>query len=250
MKSIRMTPLFFRRVHKWVGLVIGIQFILWSVSGAMMAMIDMEGVKGPLPSPEGAIPAVALADPASLGIDRVEQFSLRTMDETPVYELRNGPDVLLFDAEAGTPILIDRDLIARRAKTFSSAPINRIEKLPQPNLESRDFAGQVWRVDFNDESNTSAYYSASTAELLVARTDTWRWWDFFWMLHNMDYINRSSFNHPLIVIVAFGALFLSGTGFYLLFKSFTKRDFKWIRKKPGRPQLPRTSSEAARRREE
>ena len=43
MKSIRMTPLFFRRVHKWVGLVIGIQFILWSVSGAMMAMFHLMG---------------------------------------------------------------------------------------------------------------------------------------------------------------------------------------------------------------
>src|SRR3546814_12442686 len=63
------------------------------------------------------------------------------------------------------------------------------------------------------------------------RGDTWRTWDFFWMLHNMDYINRSSFNHPLIIFVAFGALWLSGTGFYLLFKSFSRADFRWLRRR-------------------
>src|SRR3546814_13537349 len=63
------------------------------------------------------------------------------------------------------------------------------------------------------------------------RGDTWRTWDFFWMLHNMDYVNRKSFNHPLIIFVAFGALWLSGTGFYLLFKSFSRADFRWLRRR-------------------
>src|SRR3546814_5888438 len=37
MKSIRLTPLFFRRIHKWVGLILGLQFLLWALSGAVMA---------------------------------------------------------------------------------------------------------------------------------------------------------------------------------------------------------------------
>ena len=48
------------------------------------------------------------------------------------------------------------------------------------------------------------------------------------MLHKMDYVNRTSFKNPLIIFVAFGALWLSFTGFYLLFKSFRRREFKWI----------------------
>ena len=89
----------------------------------------------------------------------------------------------------------------------------------------------MWRVDFADAENSSAYVAADTARFLVMRGDTWRTWDFFWMLHNMDYLNRTSFNHPLIVFVAFGALWLSGTGFYLLFKSFGKADFRWLRRR-------------------
>ena len=65
----------------------------------------------------------------------------------------------------------------------------------------------MWRVDFADAENSSAYVSLDTARFLVMRGDTWRTWDFFWMLHNMDYINRKSFNHPLIIFVAFGFSF-------------------------------------------
>ena len=44
MKKIRFTPLFFRRIHKWVGLILGVQFLLWALSGSMMALLDQEKV--------------------------------------------------------------------------------------------------------------------------------------------------------------------------------------------------------------
>ena len=39
MKRIRLTPLFFRRIHKWVGLILGLQFLLWALSGSVMALL-------------------------------------------------------------------------------------------------------------------------------------------------------------------------------------------------------------------
>lgn len=46
MKKIRFTPLIFRRIHKWVGLILGVQFLLWALSGSMMALLDQEKVGG------------------------------------------------------------------------------------------------------------------------------------------------------------------------------------------------------------
>jgi hypothetical protein len=46
MKKIRFTPLFFRRIHKWVGLIIGLQFLLWALSGSVMALLDKDKVGG------------------------------------------------------------------------------------------------------------------------------------------------------------------------------------------------------------
>ena len=35
-----------RTLHKWFGLVLGLQMLLWSISGAMMALLDHNKVSG------------------------------------------------------------------------------------------------------------------------------------------------------------------------------------------------------------
>src|SRR3546814_11886635 len=111
----------------------------------------------------------------------------------------------------------------------NEAPIRQASLLPKSTLETRDHEGAMWRIDFADAENSSAYVSADTARLLVMRGDTWRTWDFFWMLHTMDYMERKSFNHPLIIFVAFATLLLSATGCYPLSKSFTTPASPWPR---------------------
>ena len=38
--------IFFRKLHKWIGLAIGIQVAIWMVSGFMMGLLDHEQVTG------------------------------------------------------------------------------------------------------------------------------------------------------------------------------------------------------------
>ena len=223
--------IFFRRIHKWVGLVLGLQFVLWTVSGAVMALLDMEKVGGHSAA-EAAPTAVAwpndIAAPSLSG--PVQGLTLRRILERPVYEVSDAKGARLLDARSGEPILVDGALASQiaRAAFHHQAPVRAVARLEKANLEARDHKGPLWRVDFADEENSSSYISAVTGRPLVNRGDTWRTWDFVWMLHNMDYVNRTSFNHPLIIFVAFGALWLSLTGFYLLFKSFRRREFRWI----------------------
>jgi hypothetical protein len=85
-------------------------------------------------------------------------------------------------------------------------------------------------VDFDDAANSSYFVSGTTGQLLERRNDSWRWWDFFWMLHNMDYAKRTSFNHPLIIIVGVAAAWLAATGFWLLFRTMWRHDFSAVRR--------------------
>jgi len=247
MKRLRLSPLLFRRIHKWVGLILGLQFILWALSGSVMALLDMDAVGGhgsaaahahPLPA-DGA-----LIDPARIaGVGAVSGLTLRDLAGRPVYELRTDKGVRLADAVDGTPVRVDAETASAVATMMNEAPVRGIQRLGKPNLEAREHEGPMWRVDFADAANNSAYVSAETGRFLVMRGDTWRTWDFFWMLHNMDYVNRTSFNHPLIIFMAFGVLWLSGTGFYLLFKSFRRADFRWLRRRrpPTVQPLPNRS---------
>lgn len=223
------TPLLFRRIHKWIGLILGLQFVLWTVSGAVMALLDMEKVGGHGAAAGG--PA-SMSWPADLSrpTGGVDALTLRRLLDRPVYEVRIGDKVRLLDARTNSPVRIDAALAEKIARSafHVSAPLEGVTRLETPNLEAREHDGPMWRLDFDDADNTSSYVSAITGRPLVSRTDTWRTWDFVWMLHNMDYVNRTSFNHPLIIFVGFGALWLALTGFYLLFKSFRRRDFRWV----------------------
>ena len=234
MKKIRFTPLFFRRIHKWVGLILGLQFLLWALSGSVMALLDKDAVGGHGDGMGHAhpLPAGAYFDVAALPRgEAVTGVALRDLGSRPVYEVQSAKGVRLVDATSGADINVDPAMARAVAAMMNDAPIRQVSVLAKANLEARDHAGPMWRVDFADAENSSAYVSLDTARFLVMRGDTWRTWDFFWMLHNMDYLNRKSFNHPLIIFVAFGTLWLSGTGFYLLFKSFSRADFRWLRRR-------------------
>ena len=236
---IRLSPLLFRRIHKWVGLIVGLQFVLWALSGSMMALLDAGAVGGhDGPAMQASpISAAGLVYPDKLSaLGPVSGIALRNVAGIPVYELATASGTRLINASTGEPVSVDRTLATRVAAHGAGSPAIRATLLRKANLEARDHAGPMWRIDFDDAEQSSAYVSAVTGRHLVTRGDTWRTWDFFWMLHNMDYVNRASFNHPLIVIVAFCVLWLSGTGFYLLFKSFRKSDFRWLRRvKRARP---------------
>jgi uncharacterized iron-regulated membrane protein len=226
-----------RRIHKWVGLVIGIQVLLWAISGAAMALLDMDEVAGgemveraplPLPSPGAGWPRVQSA----LAGRPVGNISIRQLPGGAAIQAATPEGVRLFDAATGEPVTID----GARATAIASAAypgrpaVTRVTALKELTLPVRTRELPIWQVDFRDAANSSYYVSGSTGELLERRNDTWRWWDFFWMLHTMDYAKRTSFNHPLIITVGFAMAWLAATGFWLLFRTMWRHDFAFLRR--------------------
>ena len=235
-----------RRIHKWIGLILGLQFLIWTFSGAMMAVLDMDTVAGgkAIAAASQTLPVESTAWPrvqTVLGGEPVTAVAVRALLDRPVLEVATRKGVKLFDAADGRQILVDAALardVAQRGYTGSGA-VRRVQSLAKLELAVREHALPIWRVDFADEANSSFYVSGVTGKLLERRNDTWRTWDFFWMLHNMDYVNRTSFNHPLIVVFAFGIVWLAITGFWLLFRTMWKPDlrrlgrFWWRRRDAG-----------------
>ncbi len=225
-----------RRIHKWVGLVIGLQFLIWAISGTAMALLDMEEVAGgamaemaapPLPTGGEAWPRVQQA----LAGQPITAITVRNLPQGQVFVASTTAGVRLFDSRDGSAVSVDRGAaaaIARAAHPEGASP-TRVTPLRELNLAVREHELPIWQVDFADADHSSYYVSGVTGELLERRNDSWRWWDFFWMLHNMDYADRTSFNHPLIIVVGFGLVWLSITGFWLLFRTMWRHDFVSLR---------------------
>jgi uncharacterized iron-regulated membrane protein len=227
-----------RVLHKWIGLLIGVQFLIWTISGAGMALIDMGAVGGgarPEPAPVhlSASDGWPKAQTELAGV-AVKSVSLRPLLNRYVYDIETPAGTVLFDATSGQRVHIDASA-ARRIATAAypgDGAVKAVTSLDRLTPAVREHELPIWRVDFNDPQNSSFYVSGSNGTLLERRNDSWRAWDILFMLHSMDYVNRSDFNHPLIVIVGFAAAWLAITGLWLLFRTGWRSDFK-KRKRPA-----------------
>ncbi len=235
---MKIKSIWLRRIHKWVGLVIGLQFLLWAISGTAMALLDMDEVAGG-PRAESPIPPLSTGATAwprvqqALSGQSVTGLRLGNMPQGTVYQATTTQGVRLFSAADGRPLVIDQTTAAAVARTAhpDSAAIKSVVPLTQLTFAVREHELPIWKIDFEDARNSSYYVSGSTGELLQRRNDTWRWWDFFWMLHIMDYSERASFNHPLIITVGFAMVWLAVTGFWLLFRTMWRHDFAWVKRR-------------------
>lgn len=230
------SPMFLIRwLHKWFGLVLGVQFLLWALSGATMALLDHHKVSGE----HAILPVAGLSAPAQLlpltavgqavG-EPVYKLQLKPLFDTYVYEATTPTGVKIVNAVTGQPIAIDaakaRELAV--ARWSGSEPPTSVTYVERPSLETRDLPLPVWRVEFADSARHALLVSATTGEVLAAKNDTWRLWDIAWMLHIMDYDDRQSFNHPLIITLGVGAAWLALSGLILLFRSFRRSDVAWF----------------------
>jgi len=224
-----------RWLHKWFGLILGLQFLLWASSGAVMALLDHHEVSAehsvlPIAHPASPAQPLALAQVAERVGAPIVTLQLKPLYDRYVYEATTPLGVRLLDAATGAPIEID----AARAKTLAvaryagSEPVKSVTHVTETTLETRDVALPVWRVEFADKDRTTLLVSAKTGELLGTKNNTWRLWDIAWMLHIMDYTERQSFNHPLIITVGSGAAWLALSGLILLFRSFRRSDVAWV----------------------
>lgn len=232
-----MTP-WMRWLHKWVGLLIGLQFVLWMASGLMMGLLPHDEVQGHEFRAHAAAPRAWPADVLTAG-DVLKQAGPAQVIvsgwllDRPVYQALDGKQQRVFDARTGRAVVIDRDLARELAVASYSGPGKpRTPILLDWTQEVRDHDARSWRVDFDDAHDTTVYLSAQTGEVLEHRNSTWRLFDVFWMLHIMDYANRSNFNNPLVIGAGIGGLWLALTGVWLLVASFHLREFvprRWRR---------------------
>lgn len=227
-----MTP-WMRRLHRWFGLVIALQFVVWMASGLMMSLLDHDEVQGDhrraAPSPTAQWPADAAA-PATLVAAAgtpVQTLETAWLRDRAVYRLGSRERAWLIDARTGEPVAVDAATalaIARADYAGDAVPLAP-QRLETATLEARGHAGPIWRVDFDDADGTTLYVSAQDGRVLERRNDTWRLYDVFWMLHIMDYSGRQDFNHPLVIMMAAGGLWVALTGVWLLVGSFRVGEF-------------------------
>lgn len=229
------------KAHRWLSLFAGVQVALWVVSGSVFVWLDLDDVHGDLevraqaspvlgksvlsPPESAAVAALAAAEGRALNPTRVLLTSLRGRPVRAVYEGDGSVPVGLVDAAAGTVLTPLGVEFATALAAADYAPAHPIASVISVVAKGGDYRGPelpVWRVEFAGPKATRLYISPRSGRVLARRNDRWRLFDFFWMLHTMDYSERDDFNHPLIRIAALGALAVVLTGTLLVGQRFIK----------------------------
>ena len=214
------------RIHKWIALIVGLQIVLWIAGGLVMSAIPIEIVRGEhkieerspvLLNTETLLPIAGAAE--KIGSSAVESAALGEMLGKPVWRIVNeNSEAVIVDAQTGEVLSPLNETLARQIAEYDyngEAASTSVEQLEEPPTEYNK-PGPVWRVEFDDQDKTTIYVDPSLGEVTARRSETWRFFDFFWKLHVMDYDDGADFNHPLLITAAGMAVFVSLSGFILL----------------------------------
>jgi hypothetical protein len=192
-----------RRWHIWLGWIIGIPFLIWTVSGLVMVAKPIEKVRGEgLLGEAPGLPSGFVPVPPAIGPRPVSTLKLEQRADGPRWIVTYGDGASrLADAATGRllPPLSAADAAraveARFAGTAKVLGVDRISG-DKPPIEYRR-AVDAWRLTMSD--GTRFYVAAATGEILARRTGWWRIYDFMWGLHIMDLATREDAHNPLLI---------------------------------------------------
>jgi len=235
---------FMRKAHNYLGLILFIQIGLWFLSGLVMAWLPIDEVRGN--HLKHAVntswhkvtvtPSDILRRHSSTAVlsltHRINEVGLAapgSLNTIPVYRVVDDNATFRYSALTGEPLLALQESTIRDAATqqyAGSGDISNAKLLDVSPQEVKNLPAPLWQVSFNDELNTRFYIDQNTGSVLRVRTDTWRLFDFMWMLHIMDYKDRSNFNTPWLIALSGSAFLFTLTGVVLLYKRFKPKKRK------------------------
>jgi len=220
------------QVHKWLGLIVFAQLVIWTGTGLFFAAIHLSDIRADyLVHPPGHAAPVDMSRVKisstdalkAVAEDRPFDVTLKTLVDQPIYVVRAEIGTFLVSAETGQQVVVD-EALARKIATATwtePTPIRAVDHLDAAPQES-NVKGEVWAARFEGEGNKTLYISAVDGKTSNPRTDLWRTYDFLYGLHLMDYTEHENFNTPWMVAAAVLALTTILFGVALLLHRFTR----------------------------
>ena len=222
-----------RKTHKWLGLFVGLQVVIWSLSGLYMTIVHIDTIHGDHLVREkrpAIVDAAMLADPISVAATHNSQsIRLGSMRGQPVYVVKSEAGEQAVDARTGRAVAAPSE---REIRAIAAAAYTGKESIASARLIT-DIPGEIrgrkpplWRVEFDHWNKPTLYFSPVTGELLSRRHELWRVFDFVWMLHIMDYDERENVNNTLLRVFTWAAVLMALSGAWLLLYAFPRKKKK------------------------
>ncbi len=198
-----------RRWHLWLGWLVGVPLLLWTLSGLAMVLKPIEEVRGEhlrIEQPQ-ALPAgnpAALAIPLAPASPERRRVTAMQWGRAVTTLARADGTLERYDAATGAPLdPVDeaeaRRIVAKGIRGGASVTSARLFPDGKAPLDFRR-PGAAWQLALAD--GTHVYVGRDSGEIEAVRTRWWRIYDFFWGLHIMDLQTREDSHNPWLVTFA------------------------------------------------
>ena len=218
-----------RRWHVWLGWVVGLPVLFWVVSGLVMVWKPIGEVRGEhlmhemrpvrvtsplIPPAVQGVPLKALAlEPRAAG----PRWVIMLPDGT--HRLADPATGALLPPVSATEAM--SEVMTRYTGDAKIRSVTRTDAAKPPMELRRPIA--AWRVEMDD--GTRFYVDTGSGAVVARRTDWWRFYDFMWALHIMDFETREPSPNKWILTLGIGALLMA-----LLALALLPMTVRWRRK--------------------
>lgn len=222
----------FRKAHRFLGIFIGIQFLFWTISGLYFSWTDIDEIHGDQflnEIPQEAFSKTLLTDSLFQKLAfPLHKLELKTVGKEPFFWVN---DSILLHPKTG--VLIEEisekqalEVVQIHVRSdFSPQNTERITSVGKHD-EYRGSPLPAYRISLSGEGNPVAYVDARSGNFERIRHQQWRWFDFLWMTHTMDYKGRDDFNTFILRAFSLLGLITVFSGFALAFVTSKRRKKK------------------------
>ena len=204
----RQTALKIRKVHRYLGIFLGIQFLMWTISGMYFSWTDIDEIHGDQfrQDPVDKTVYTDLVSPTKIKDNAITSLELREIAGEPYYWVNHSQLVNAKTGALKAEISEQDALHVARRNMLPKLKVKSIERIEEvgPHSEYRGRPLPAYAISYETPENIKAYVSVKDGSFQTLRHRDWRWFDFLWMTHTMDYQGRDDFN--TIVLRAFSLL--------------------------------------------
>lgn len=191
-----------RKVHRYLGLFLGIQFLFWTISGMYFSWTNIDDIHGDHFKNLEYQPKAFnnLISPSLLNVSEgVNTIALRDIDNVPYYWVNGKQLYNAIDGSLKNKITKDEALYIAKNNMKGGLEVNAIEQINEVDKhhEYREKLLPAFVISYKTDEALKAYVSIKDGKFQTVRHRSWRWFDFLWMTHTMDYDGRDNFNTTL-----------------------------------------------------
>ena len=190
--------------HRWLGIALGVLFVVWFVSGIIMMYARMPELSSAerLARLPAINPASIREAPPVYPEGEITRIAIGTLEGRPVYRItaRGRTGIVFADAGGAAP-LVDADQAMRIARTFDGNvhELRYDARLTDADQWSFNIRGRLpaHRIAVDDAAGTELYVAEAGGDVLLRTTAAGRFWGWTGAVLHWIYFTPLRRNGPL-----------------------------------------------------